>query len=72
MIGELAGVLELAILFFGFFINPIAEQSFLLTVGRYLFFARCENENLFIPSSNIRVKKLTESGILGHCESREV
>ena len=66
IIGELGGVLELIVLFFSFFVNPIAEQAFLLTTGRFLFFARCDEHNLFVPSSNIRVEKLVESGILGH------
>ena len=34
IIGDLGGVLELIILIFGFFINSIAEQAFLLASAK--------------------------------------
>jgi len=40
-IGDLGGVLEIILLAFGIFINPVAEHCFLLTAANNLFFARC-------------------------------
>jgi hypothetical protein len=47
LIGDLGGVLEVIIAFFGLFIYPISEFSFFLTALERLFLARTVDKTLF-------------------------
>ena len=70
--GEFGGVLEVFLISLYFFLDPIAEHNFLLEAANDLFFARTTKENMFTGKMNKRVKRFSESGILGNAESTEV
>ena len=52
LIGELGGVIEVFILFFGFFIFPVARHLFVLKAIKLLFYARTKDESLFLQGQN--------------------
>lgn len=47
LLGDLGGVIEIVMLFFGFFLYPISEHSFNLEAIKKLFFASTSDETLF-------------------------
>ena len=72
MIGDLGGIMEIAMLTFTFIFLPIAEHNYLLTAANSLFFARCIPDDIFIPKKNNRVSKFVAGGVLNHSEATEV
>ena len=70
--GEFGGVLEVFLISLYYFLAPIAEHSFLLLAANNLFFARTSKDDIFLPKFNRRIKRFSESGLLGHAESTEV
>ena len=49
LIGELGGVIEIFVVFFGVLIFPISKQSFILEASSQLFKARTKDKNLLVP-----------------------
>ena len=49
LLGDLGGVLEVIMLFIGFFVRPLSAHSFIQESARKLFFARTSQEDLFVP-----------------------
>jgi hypothetical protein len=47
LMGDIGGVLEIIVLFFGIFLNPISKFSFDLTAIRYLYLVRTSEKDLF-------------------------
>jgi hypothetical protein len=47
LMGDIGGVLEIIVLFFGIFLNPISKFSFDLTAITYLYLVRTSEQGLF-------------------------
>ena len=47
ILGDLGGVVQIIVLFFGVFLNPIAEHSFVMKATKRLFTAKTKDDNLF-------------------------
>ena len=47
LLGDLGGVTEVIMIFFGFILFSISEHSFYLTASQKLFFARTSENNIF-------------------------
>lgn len=52
LLGDLGGVTEVLMLVFGFFLFPISEHSFYVHAASLLYFAKTEDEKLFISKAN--------------------
>ena len=51
VLGDLGGVTEVIMLFFGFFLEPISEHSFMLKAIKKLFLARTNDNDLFLEKN---------------------
>jgi hypothetical protein len=47
MLGDLGGVFEVIMVFFGFIISPVSEHSFFLKSIKKLYYARTKDRKLF-------------------------
>lgn len=47
LLGDLGGVTEIILIIFGFFLFPISEHSFYVSVARSFFIAKTKDESLF-------------------------
>ena len=45
--GDIGGLLEIAMIFFGFFLYPISYHSFIIKAAKKMFFARSSDRTLF-------------------------
>ena len=46
-LGDLGGVIEIILLFFGMFLLPLAKHSFILKATKKLYLARTKEESIF-------------------------
>jgi len=58
VLGDLGGVTEVIMLFFGFFLQPISEHSFLLQAIKKLFLARTNDDDLFLDKNTKLTQKI--------------
>jgi hypothetical protein len=58
VLGDLGGVTEVIMLFFGFFLYPIAEHSFYLQAIKKLYLARASDNNLFLDKNTKLTQKV--------------
>lgn len=56
LLGELGGVMEVLILFFGLFLFPISEHSFYLNAIKKLFFAKTHDDEVFVAKTRAEIK----------------
>ena len=52
LLGDLGGVKELITIVFGFFLGPISNFSFTISVAKKLFLVRTKDENMFLKKEN--------------------
>ena len=57
LLGDLGGVTEVIMIFFGFILYSISEHSFYLTASKKLFFARTNENNIFATSDESLKRK---------------
>lgn len=60
LLGELGGVMEVLVLFFGFFLFPISEHSFYLNAIKKLFFAKTKDDDIFVTKSHAYLHSKTK------------
>lgn len=48
LLGDLGGVIEVIMVFFGIFLYPVSKHSFIMDASRSLFLARTKQDGLFI------------------------
>ena len=66
--GDLGGVTEVIMIFFGFLIYPISEHSFVIKAANKLFFARTKRDDIFVPKDDPTAEKFVRSSILTNSE----
>ena len=59
LLGELGGVMEVMVIIFGLILYPISEHNFYLNAIKKLFFARTDDNDIFV--SHLHNKKGKES-----------
>jgi hypothetical protein len=72
LLGDLGGVTEVIMIFFGFFLYPISEHSFVIKAAKKLFYARTYRDDIFVPKDDPRAEKFIRSNILTNTEVAEV
>ena len=72
ILGNFGGLMEIVMICCGMIFLPIAEHNYILNAARKLFFARCVEDDIFIPKHNRRVDKFVTGGVLNHSEATEV
>lgn len=50
-LGDIGGIIEITIIFFGFIFLPISRHSYYLRAARFMFFARTKDKTLFIKGT---------------------
>lgn len=67
LLGDLGGVLEMVLVFFGFFINPVAEHSFIFKATNKLYLARTNTPGVFLEkpkwAKSLSKSKLTKQEV---------
>lgn len=60
LLGDLGGVTEVIMIFFGFILTSVSEHSFYLTATSKLFFARTSDSTIFLKHKDQPKKKYLE------------
>jgi hypothetical protein len=68
LLGDLGGVTEVIMIFFGIFLYPISEHSFVIKAAKKLFYARTNRDDIFVPRADPQAEKFIRSNILSQTE----
>lgn len=53
LLGDLGGVTEVIMIFFGFIFYPISEHSFVIKAAKKLFYARTTRNDVFVQKDDL-------------------
>ena len=64
LLGDLGGVLELIVLFFGVLVAPVSYYSFIMKAAEKLFYGRTKDANIFDYRKDMKIEKFIEGDVL--------
>lgn len=72
LLGELGGLVYLALLVLGLLMMPLSKFSFTLKAAQMLFYGRTYDNKLFTKGYDEKTKKFLDSGFLSNMERGEI